>query len=247
MKGIFAASRSLLPVVALTVVAALCTALPARATSSANAGRISTTASVGPAAPGVPCNFTLDLKTCKSTNPTAAYTTHAHGDTSNCDFIFDVSWGDGGSITKSVNDPTEGNHLLADHTYAKPKTYTITVTVSVTAGNCTGTNSVHTFTLQLVRNIVLVPAGKAHVKGHAINAYRVTGKTHYRGKVAVAVLTRACGLAIGKAFITHEVAGLLFAPLGPEAEVVVLILIAPADSWEVFTHCVPIQVKHHKK
>jgi hypothetical protein len=247
MKGLFAASRRLAPVVALTVAAALCTAAPASATASpASTDLIGTTASVGPASAGAQCNFMQSTNTCESTDPTIAYVTHAYGDTTNCGFIFDVAWGDGSSVTETVNNPPDGNHLLADHTYAAPKTYSISITVSVTAGNCTGTSSVHKFTLLLARHITLVPAGKVHMKGHTIFAYHVSGKTHYRGKVAVAVIDRDCALAIGKALILHEVAGLLFS-LIPDGEVVVLILLSPADAWDIFSSCVPIQVKYHKK
>jgi hypothetical protein len=46
-----------------------------------------------------------------------------------------------------VVDPTDGDHLLAQHTYKAPGVYTIAVSVQVIAGTCTATNSVHTFTL----------------------------------------------------------------------------------------------------
>jgi hypothetical protein len=55
--------------------------------------------------------------------------------------------GDGGDTATTLTDPVAGHDLVGDHTYARPGAYTITVTVNVTAGPCTGTNSVHAFTL----------------------------------------------------------------------------------------------------
>lgn len=147
MKKRFAMSRILLAIVALAMIAAMCSVSPARAASAARAGRMDTAAPHAPAASGTPCNFVSSLKTCQSTDPTVAYTVYAYGNTANCTFVFDVTWGDGHSSTKTVVDPTDGYHLLAKHTYVAPRTYTITVTGQVTAGPCTLTSSVHTFTL----------------------------------------------------------------------------------------------------
>lgn len=74
----------------------------------------------------------------------------ANGDTSHCTFVFNITWRDGGApTTETLIDPTASHHLVGEHTYTAPGVYTITVTVQVTvgAGTCTGTNSVHTFTL----------------------------------------------------------------------------------------------------
>lgn len=243
MKRLFAASRSLLPVVVLTVVAAMCTAPLAHAASSASAGRMSPAASRGPAASGTQCNFVQSLKACKSTDPTVAYTSHAYGDTANCSFLFDITWGDGGSITKAVNDPTDGNHLLADHTYTAPKVYTITVTITVTAGDCTVTNSAHSFTLLVAKQVVPVPAGTAHVKGHVVYNYRVSGK-----KVSAALLTPACALAIAKFDITHAVVESIidFVPTG-FGKVAVLVVTTVYDAGELLNACVPTKLKQHVK
>lgn len=108
---------------------------------------MSTAVPHGTAAPSAPCNFVLSLKTCASTDPTVAYTSEAHGDTSHCTFAFEVTWGDGDSSASVQTDPTVGPHLIGNHKYAAPGVYTITVDVQLTAGTCTVTNSVHTFTL----------------------------------------------------------------------------------------------------
>ena len=141
MKRLITRSRSLVLVAVLAVVAAMCTVSTANAASSTSA------APREPAASSTKCNFVESLQTCESTDPTVSYTDNAYGKTSGCTFVFSIAWGDGGATTETVTDPTDGPHLLATHSYAGPGVYTITVTVQVTAGNCTGTNSVHTFTL----------------------------------------------------------------------------------------------------
>lgn len=143
MKRLITRPRSLLLVVALAMVAAMCTVSTASAASSASA------APHEPAASSSQCKFMESLKTCESTDRTVSYTDSAYGNTSDCTFVFTIAWGDSSpTTTVKVTDPTDGPHLLATHRYAAtPRAYTITVTVQVTAGNCTGTNSVHTFTL----------------------------------------------------------------------------------------------------
>ena len=101
----------------------------------------------------------LSLQTCESTNPTAAYYDTPHGNVSNCTFVFDVRWGDGGDTTTTLTDPVAGHDLVGDRTYARPGAYTITVTVNVTAGPCTGTNSDHAFFFPGSRNIFERQAG----------------------------------------------------------------------------------------
>jgi hypothetical protein len=132
---------------ALLVSVLVATSYSAHADSSASAGRMSAATSQGPGASDTPCNFMLTLKTCQSTDPAVAYYDHATGDTSHCTFVFKITWGDGHSTTKTVTDPTAGSHLVAKHNYAAPAAYTIKVTPRVTAGTCTATSSVHTFTL----------------------------------------------------------------------------------------------------
>jgi hypothetical protein len=242
MKRHIARSRSLVLVVVLAVVAALCTVSTAKAASSASA------APHEPATSSKQCNFVKSLNSCESTDPTVAYYDSPSGNILNCTFLFDVTWGGGGSSTKTLTDPPAGHNLVGEHTYTEPGVYTITVTVTVTAGPCTATDSTHTFKLPLTKNVALAPAGKVHVKGHLVPLYKVTGKTHFRGKVAVALLTRACGLAIGKAVAVRQVGDLLFVTIAalPGADVV-LILFDAAGGFDIFTHCVPIQVKKHVK
>jgi len=153
MKMLIRRPRSLLLVAALAVTAATCSL------STANAASFASAASSEQAASSTPCNFVESLQACESTDPTAAYYDSASGDTSHCTFVFDVTWGDGGKITRTLTDPTAGHHLVGDHTYKAPGVYAITVTVMVTAGTCTGTDSVHTFTL-------LAPIYNDHYSGY---------------------------------------------------------------------------------
>jgi hypothetical protein len=243
MTKCFGSSRNLLVMVALAVVAALCIVSPAQAASSASAGRMSTSAPHAPAASARPCHFVGTLNTCKSTTPTAAYYDSVHGDTSQCTFVFHITWGDRSSTTKTVTDPTPGHHLVGKHIYTRPKAYTITVTVKVAAGNCTGTNSVHTFKLLVAKKMFPVPAGKAHVKKHVVHNYRVRGK-----KVSAALISTSCALAIAKFDIIHAVVEsvVAFVPTG-WGKVAVLILATVYDGGELLNACVPTKLKYHVK
>ncbi len=249
--------RLCLAVVALLVSALATITHPANAAPSANARQMSTTALSAPAASGTECNFVESLQTCESTDPTVAYYDTVTGNPTDCTFLFNVAWGDGASSTKTVANPPAGSHnLIGEHTYAAPGTYTITVNPQVTAGTpCTVTSSVHTFTLAPPTptpaptptppaTITLVPAGTAQVNGHTVPTYLVTGKekTHYRGKVVVAVpvAEKACVIAIVEAITAHGVAELIFGPY-------VIIAIAVIDGGDIFLHCVPVQVKSHLK
>jgi hypothetical protein len=131
----FTRSKSLLAVVAMAVIAALCTAPAAAANPRASSPSTA------------PCAFTLDLKTCESIDQAVSYTSHATGDTSNCSFVFTITWGDGASSSKTVTDPSPGYHPIGSHVYGATGVYTISVNVQLTAGTCTATSSVHTFTL----------------------------------------------------------------------------------------------------
>lgn len=141
MKMLISRPRSLLLIVTLAVTAAM---LPL---STANAASSASTAPHQQSASSAPCDFVLSLQTCESTNPNVAYYDTPHGNVSNCTFVFDVIWGYGSDTTTTLTDPVAGHLLVGEHTYARPGAYTITVTVKVTAGPCTGTNSVHVFTL----------------------------------------------------------------------------------------------------
>jgi hypothetical protein len=212
-------------------------------TQSAWVGPVYATTPKTSAAPSTQCNFVLSLHTCQSTDPTVAYYDSTTGDISHCTFVFDVAWGDGGSTTKVLTDPPAGHNLVGKHAYTRPKAYTITVTVKVTVGTCTGTNSVHTFTSLVAKQIVPVPAGKAHVKGHVVYDYRVSGK-----KVSAALFTPACALAIGEFDIKHAVVEsiIAFVPNGL-GKLAVLILTTVYDVGDLLNACVPTQLKHHVK
>ena len=158
MKRLIARSEAAL-VVILTMVAAMCTVSTASAASSTSA------ATRAPAVSSTQCNFVCSRRTCESTDPTAAYYDSPTGNITNCTFVFNVAWGDGSSnTTKTITNPSASHHLVGEHTYKGPKVYTITVTVKVTVGPCTATNSVHTFTLLAPP---LPPSGSTLVKNYA--------------------------------------------------------------------------------
>ena len=212
-------------------------------TQSAWVGPVYATTPKTSAASSTQCNFAFSLHACQSTDPTVAYYDSPTGDIPNCTFVFDVAWGDGASTTKTVIDPNASHHLIGEHTYTRPKAYTITVTVKVTVGTCTGRNSVHTFTSLVAKQIVLVPAGKAHVKGHVVYDYRVSGK-----KVSAALLTPACALAIAEFDIKHAVVKSVidFVPTG-YGKLAVLILTTVYDVGDLLNACVPTKLKYHVK
>jgi hypothetical protein len=163
MKRLITRPRSLLLAVALAVVAALCTVSTAGAASSASADPRA------PAASSAQCNFVRSLKTCESTDPTVAYYDSPTGDIPDCTFVFDVAWGDGASTKATVVNPSASHHLVGKHTYAAPEAYTITVTVKVAVGTCTGTNSVHKFTL--ANRATVGSTGPGPVKGLPWSGY----------------------------------------------------------------------------
>jgi hypothetical protein len=147
MNGLFARSRSLLLVVALAVIAAMCIVSTAHAASpSAGAGGIRAGASHATVSSGTPCSFVPALR-CQSTDPTVALNIYYYGDTSACTFVWDVSWGDGkSSANLTVTDPADGYVFLTNHTYAKEGAYTIAVTGQVTAGDCVASGFTAHFT-----------------------------------------------------------------------------------------------------
>jgi hypothetical protein len=141
MKILVNRPRSLLLVAALAVTVAMCPLPAANAASSADA------TPVKPAASSTQCNFVRTLDACESTDPTVAYYDSPTGNVLDCTFAFGVTWGDGGSTTKTLTNPPAGHNLVGEHTYVEPGVYSIAVMVEVTAGPCTAMNSAHTFTL----------------------------------------------------------------------------------------------------
>ena len=97
MKRITVRSRSLVLVVALAVMAAICTVSTAHAASpGSGAAGIRGAASHATAASSTPCSFE-PATTCQSTDPTVTQNVHYYGDQSGCTYVWDVSWGDGQS------------------------------------------------------------------------------------------------------------------------------------------------------
>jgi hypothetical protein len=135
MKRVVARSRSLLLVVALTALAAVSSVPVAHAASTT--AEIGAVASRAKAVSDSPCSF-IPAQTCQSTNPAVTLNIDYTGDTSACTFTWGVEWGDGATSPNIVvTDPPDGYVLLAQHTYATPGTYSITVLAGVPDGSCT--------------------------------------------------------------------------------------------------------------
>jgi hypothetical protein len=129
MKRLITRSRSLVLVVALAMIAAICTVSTAQAAPASAATPHVTAAS------STPCSFVPAL-TCESTGAQVALNIDYYGEQSSCTYVWDVAWGDGNSEDFTVSYPADGYIFLANHSYSGAKTYTITVTGQVTAGNC---------------------------------------------------------------------------------------------------------------
>lgn len=90
MKRLITRPRSPILVVALPVMAAMCTVTTAHAASpGGSAARIRRAVSHGTAASDAPCNVQSD-QTCQSTDPKVTVSTDRTGDTSACTFAWNV-------------------------------------------------------------------------------------------------------------------------------------------------------------
>lgn len=153
MNRLFGRSaRLLLVAVVVVLIAAMSTVSAARAaTSSANAGSaagIRTASAHNAASPSAQCTFRSGL-TCQSTDATITVSTYVSGpDPQQCTWAWDVNWGDGHTTQNLIQaGPPDGWNLLAQHTYAAPGVYTITLNGGADGPNCTVTDFVLTFTL----------------------------------------------------------------------------------------------------
>jgi hypothetical protein len=99
--------------------------------------------------------------------------------------------------------------------------------------------------LRVAKQIFVVPAGKNRVQGRVVYNYKVSGTGQ---KVSAALITPACGLAIGEAFATDAVANsvVAFVPTG-WGKVAVLILSYAYDACDIVDKCVPTKLKYHVK
>jgi PKD domain len=151
MGWLFTRSRSALAFTALVMIATLCITPAARASASTSLAEniVSTgasTASAGSDASSKPCDLRYTAAKCQSSDPTVTLSTYAHGDTSNCTFTWDITWGDGHSSTATLIDPADGWRVTAQHTYSATGVYTVTATGEASSG-CTLDPFVVTFTL----------------------------------------------------------------------------------------------------
>jgi lysophospholipase L1-like esterase len=112
-------------------------------------GDVGSSAAVNPfrAAPVATCVFT-DQAHCQSLDPVVSIDLYAAAGVSSCVSEWEVDWGDG-TVTPAIilSDLPEGDVLLADHTYERRGTFTITATGTVVSGDCTATGGTQRFTL----------------------------------------------------------------------------------------------------
>lgn len=137
MNKTFARSRSLLVIVALVMIAAMSTVSTARAAEVRTGDR---------AASSAPCDLKYTVPKCQSTDHTVTLSTYAYGNTSDCTFSWDLSWGDGSSSKATQIDPPDGWNVTAQHIYGTAMTYTVTATGTATGG-CTLNPFIVTFML----------------------------------------------------------------------------------------------------
>ena len=73
---------------------------------------------------------------CQSSNPQVSLYVNFPGNTSECTFERDITWGDGTSSEVSVPGGPAGPHFAASHTYSAPGDYSIYFGGEVTSGGC---------------------------------------------------------------------------------------------------------------
>jgi hypothetical protein len=195
MNEFFARSRSLLLIAAVAMLTSMCTVSTSYAASSPVAGGGLSTAvhhgSTASATSASQCTLVPAL-TCRSTDPAVDLNIDYYGNTAGCIFSWDVLWGDGhSSLNLVVTQPADGYRLLAQHTYAAAKKYTIAVTGQMIAGNCVANDFTAQFTL------LTAPAPAVTVTDRPWNGYTTnwtkTPKTFYDAGAYWRVPNNKCG------------------------------------------------------
>jgi hypothetical protein len=94
------------------------------------------------------CSFYIDDDpTCRSSNAMIELGFVSYGDTSDCRFKADVSYGDGNREEYTLSGNTGGHSKLGNHQYEKEGTYKIDVDVTTTSGQCNEHDGSFTFEL----------------------------------------------------------------------------------------------------
>ena len=106
------------------------------------------------------------VTTCQSSNPDIVLNLHNDGDTSQCTFSLQVSWGDGSVQNFTVPGGPDGSEHLSNHRYsASSGTYQIQINGSVLSGFCWFSSASYQFTL--VSGFAnVVPIATAIMQGH---------------------------------------------------------------------------------
>lgn len=93
-----------------------------------------------------PCFYVLP--DCASSDPAVGFTIVSEGSTTGCTFKTTVAWGDKARETKTYPGGSNGSVLARfTHDYAKPGSFTITVTGETTVGSCGSAAGTLQFTL----------------------------------------------------------------------------------------------------
>jgi lysophospholipase L1-like esterase len=121
-----------------------------------------------------PCEYKNGVQACDSVNAQIKSYLFYHGDVSGCTFSWRVVWGDGSKATTvTQTSPSDGYVFLTSHKYNPEvrKTYTFSLTGTVTAGSCVVTDGSETFTL-----LSYVALGDSYSSGTGADDYlRGTG------------------------------------------------------------------------
>ncbi len=106
--------------------------------------------SPSPTTPSVPSAQCVllepDQTYCRSSDPTVVLEAENIGDTSDCTFSDQISWGDGSPLqTVQIQGADNVPEVVASHTYQELGAYGITLTPTVVSGSCTAIDGEYTF------------------------------------------------------------------------------------------------------
>jgi hypothetical protein len=99
-----------------------------------------------PSVPSAQCVLLEPDQTyCTSSDPSVILETENSGDTSDCTFSDQISWGDGSQQTVVLQGADNVPEVVANHTYAQPGAYGVTDNPTVVSGPCTAIVGNYTF------------------------------------------------------------------------------------------------------
>jgi hypothetical protein len=111
---------------------------------SANSRPVAT--SIADPAPSSQCVFLPNQANCTSSDPEITLEAGNSGDTSECTFSAQITWGDGSQQTVQYQGSNGVADFVANYTYQQQGTFSISFTQTVLSGGCTTYNGNYTFT-----------------------------------------------------------------------------------------------------